>query len=514
VLLISSRRIPGRKTPYPTVVKHFGSAQDSIKVNELKMAAKAYMEASCALEVNKGESEVLRIEGGHDIYSCEVKRVGFDHIYGELFKSIFHDIGLKTKGINILKELVVMRIAKPKSKHYTASISEQFGYHLKIDSIYKLMDRINDKVIKKIKDVAYRNSKCLLRDFGQEVEVLFYDLTTIYFETNNANELREFGFSKDGKHQHVQIMLAMIVSKYGMPVGYEIFQGNTYEGHTLLPTIKSLQELYKIKRFIVVADSGLISKLNIAGLVAAGLEYVIGARIKNSSQAIQNIVFEQDGYSDINNDLRAKVHNLSKHDKLIMYHSTKRSVKDKHDRQSAIEKIKQYVGKTPKGKLRGVLRKSFVVLDKESSIEIDKDKLKAAEKFDGYFALQTNIEGYTAEEIFAQYHGLWQIEQTFRITKSNLRIRPVFHYTPKRIKAHFAICYIALVLIRTLEFRIKQHNCYISTEELHKLLDKVMLVNISLNQGSKYYIYIDLPPKLKLIYKSIKVKDPPRFGKT
>ena len=159
-----------------------------------------------------------------------------------------------------------------------------------------------------------------------------------------------------------------------------------------------------------------------------------------------------------NEDIKYKMHKLNKTttDKLIIYSSVKWAKKDAYDRNSAVEKIKKHVGCSVKNKLAGVLRKSYVNLTEDSCINIDEDKLKEAAKFDGYFAIQTNISNCDPEEILANYRGLYQIEQTFRISKYNLKIRPVFHDSPHRVKAHFAICYVALILLRTIEFKTKQ----------------------------------------------------------
>lgn len=146
------------------------------------------------------------------------------------------------------------------------------------------MDRINEQIINNIKHISYQNTKSLLANSNQTLEVLFYDITTIYFEVNTEDDLRNKGFSKDGKHQHVQIILAIIVSHDRLPISYEIFQGNTYEGSTLISTVTELQKKYNIKRVILVADSGLINLKNIEALNEMNWEYIIGAYIKNSAK--------------------------------------------------------------------------------------------------------------------------------------------------------------------------------------------------------------------------------------
>ena len=516
MLLIASERVPGGQ-PYPRIIKHFGVVKTEQELSNLKIIAQQYLDSIIAKNDNvipatiPTEPKILTIRASKDITSCSCEVIGFKDLYGKLFKKIFIDTGLHNISNTMLGELAVMRIIKPKSKLYTANISNNFGYALNVDRIYKFMDRITDEVISNIKTISYQNTKKLLSDDEQQLEVLFYDLTTIYFEVNSQDELRDFGFSKDGKHQHVQIVLAIIVTTSGLPISYEIFQGNTYEGHTLIPTILELKKKYNINRIVLIADSGLINKANIAALNEAKLEYIIGARLKNSSKKLLESVFEEDGFVSLNKDIKYKICNFDKSvDQSIIYHSIKRAKKDAYDRELAVEKIKKHVGCSAKNKLAGVLRKPYVNITEDSYVNIDEDKLKEANKFDGYFAIQTNIAKCDPKDILDNYRGLYQIEQTFRISKYNLKIRPVFHYSPHRVKAHFAICYVALVLVRTLEFKTKQKDTYIPIEQLHELLLKVSTLKIASN-GKDFKLTTDFPKELKSIYKCFDIKEPAKF---
>ena len=315
-------------------------------------------------------------------------------------------------------------------------------------------------------------------------------------------------------------MLAMIVSHHGLPVAYETFEGNTYEGSTLIPTLEKLRKKYKISRVILVADSGLINKDNVDKIAATGLEYIIGARLKNSTKLVITEALKSEGYTSLTDNTKGKIYTLlnKKQEptghKVMLYYSESRARKDLHDRNRAIAKISKHIGDKAKNKLSGALRKSYVTLSEESSaIGIDEEKLKEAAKFDGYFAIQTNIADAKPVEILAHYSGLWQIEQTFRIAKYNLKIRPVFHYNPARIKAHFAICYIALVLIRTLELIMKRTKCYIPIEQLHELLWQVKEIDMTSNH-KRFSISSDFPEELISIYKCVKLRPPARFVAT
>jgi len=500
--VVTTERVIGKKHPQPRVIKSFGTAETEAEIQKLQSMAQDYLHTDHDLQQ-------LCISKESDITSCLCEISGFKNIYGKIFNSIFDSLKLSQSRQHMLADLVTMRIIEPVSKLRTSNICADYGMHLAIDSIYKLMDKLD---INHIKELVYKHSQQLLASNQQKLDVLFYDLTTIAFETNNQDDYRAFGFSKDGKHQHVQITLAIIATQEGLPISYEIFKGNTYEGHTLIPILTALRKTYSIERVVVVADSGLISKKNVDAIKAAGLEYVIGARVKNLNRAILKQVFDDpQGYRQLNEDMQAKFINLKEDsDRLLICHSAKRARKDAADREEAITKIQQHLGSSPKTKLTGKLRKPYVKLSNDSVIEIDHDKIAVCAKFDGYFAIQTNIQSQDPQLIVQQYRGLWQIEQTFRIAKHNLRIRPVFHYTLKRIDAHFAICYMALALVRSLEYIMHRKDCYIPLEQVHTLLRQVKTVSLTV-KSETFCITANWPKELVPIYYNLGVAQPKRF---
>ena len=518
VMLCVGERLPGKKNSITKMIKSFGSANDEEHLNRLLLEAESYKKH---LETTSKISKPLRINSDRDIHSCHSYNIGFSDIYGNVFSNIFKSIKLKEKALNKLKDLVVMRIANPSSKLKTAALSTEYGFNLKVDTIYKLMDLVTTQVITETKKIIYEHTKSLLSKEKQTVDILFYDLTTIYFETNVQNDLRDFGFSKDGKHQHVQIVLAIIVTKEGLPIDYEEFPGNTYEGHTLLPVLNKIKERYCIDKAVLVADAALMNKINLQELDKCGIEYIIAARLKNANKEVKKIVFDLDNYQTIssttnveegiNERICTKTINCDEGDSIIAYHSTKRARKDAYDREQDLEKIKKHLNSTAKSKLTGSLKKSYVKIHKDCKIEIDLEKLKLEEQYDGFFGLRTNIKNANPSEILTHYRGLWQVEQTFRITKSNLEIRPVFHYTPRRIRAHFLICYIALTLIRHVEFTLKINNIDLSTDQLLMLLNRMRKIQLVNSDKHLFELLEDPPKELIPIYQVLKIKPHKKF---
>jgi transposase len=434
IMLVAGERIAGKKHPIPKTIRNFGSARNKKAIALLIKQAEEY---KANLEVTSPKVKTLRLSSDLDIKSCLSYNTGFADVYGLMFDSVFNKINLKPILIKQLRDLVVMRIASPASKLKTSKLSTEYGMPSQVDSIYKLMDQLTVPVIEDIKKITYEHTTQLIAEEKKTIDVLFYDLTTIYFETSTQDELRDFGFSKDGKHQHVQIMLAVTVTTDGLPIDYKTFSGNAYEGHTLIPTLNDIKEHYNIGKVVLVADAALMNKINLQELDASGMQYIIAARIKNTSKDIKEQFLDINSYESIsettNEDgrtetLKAKIIDNAD-DFLVAYHSTKRARKDEHDREKNLEKIKKYVQSTAKSKLTGALRKPYVSISKSCKIEIDQQKLDLEKQYDGFFGLRTNIKNTTPLELLSSYRGLWQVEETFRIAKSSLEIRPVFHYS-------------------------------------------------------------------------------------
>lgn len=529
VLLMESERAPGKKHPFSRVVKNFGACYSPEEIAQKRQEAERYKAGLLSKNISK---KPLTIKSGSDIRAAKSVNIGFTNVYGSMFTKLFHNIGLSASQLKKLHDLVCMRIAMPASKRRTAHCSQDFSCNLKQEAIYKFMDLLTEPIIEKIQQIIFNNTQEIVAATGKEVDVLCYDLTTIYFENNTQDALRNFGFSKDGKHMHVQITMALVVTKEGLPIGYELFPGNSYEGHTLIPCLESMRKKYQIRRVILVADAALMNNINLKTLDEKGFEYVISARIKNSKADIKNKILTEEKYvllgkrpSTITGHLAAestaeepediiKAQVIKVEDggyNLISYFSTARARKDAYDRNKNLEKIVKYLDSSAKSKLTGALKKSYVKMTRGSKIEIDPIKLAKDELFDGYFGLCTNIQDPRPEELLSYYRGLWQVEQAFRISKHNLAIRPVYHYSERRIRAHFIICYIALALIRFTEFKLKTAKAHMPTEQLHRLLNQVKLINITTADGELYQLLEDLPDNAVEIYKTLHLKLPKRF---
>lgn len=273
---------------------------------------------------------------------------------------------------------------------------------------------------------------------------MFYDVTTLYFETFMEDELRKNGFSKDNKSQQPQILIALMVTKEGFPIAYEIFSGNTFEGHTIIPVIKAFVDRNKIKEFTVIADAAMISVENIRQLLLNDINYIVGARMGSLSAdvlaSIDKRIDRLDGTS-----IRIK----TELGYLICSYSSVRYRKDLYEMNKQIEKAKQVIESPSK------TRKTKFTKTGKQQLELNEELIEKTKKLLGIKGYYTNLEETIADNrtIIERYHELYRIEQAFRVSKSDLQTRPVFHFKEEPIKLHILICFMALVISKHIEIK-------------------------------------------------------------
>jgi len=266
------------------VIETIGSSKDKSKIDFL--LRRAYKRIS---EIHGQEELPLLTKNDKIILnflknstSLKVRVTGPSDILGKIFDSI----GFNKIDDKLFRLLVIARLVHPVSKLKTIDYLERYN-SIEIDKnqIYRFLDKLNKQYKAELETIAYLHTAKLLKG---EISVVFYDITTLYFEASDEDELRKLGFSKDGKAQNPQILLGLMVGRNGYPIGYDIFEGNKFEGKTLLPTLEKYEKRFKLNKPIVIADSGLLSRENIEKLVGKGYQYILGARIKNQTRSVKN----------------------------------------------------------------------------------------------------------------------------------------------------------------------------------------------------------------------------------
>lgn len=435
--------------------------------------------------------------------------VGIHDVYGELYRELGFDTVIPARKGTIkdkLFHIVMARIANPKSKMATVNdLEENFGINISLPSVYRMMDAIDEKAENNIQKKAWQSVNTL---FSYPVNVVFYDCTTLYFESYTEDELKDYGYSKDLKFNQVQILLAVLVTDSGLPIGYEVYNGSTYEGHTLKDAVERLEKQYKIKDVTFVADSAMLSRKNVELIEDMGKHYILGARLKNLPEDIKEKILEKDTFIPVDKEGYLVKEIPYKNKRLIVTFSPACAKKDAHDRQRAIEKL---LTKIEKGNIKQFMTnygyKRFVKIKTPTEIELDREKIEEDSKWDGIHGIITNNHTLTPLEIVEHYHRLYQVEDTFRITKHDLKVRPVFHWTPKRIRAHIAICFMALTLIRHLQYRMKILGKPLSSEKIRQALISAQLSIVrDIKTDHLYGIPSATKSEVKELYKAVGVK--------
>lgn len=364
--------------------------------------------------------------------------VGTRHTFArEVLHALLSRFGFTALGNALLHDLVIMRIVEPASKlRSVALIEEYFGIVHRRLFFYQSL-----KTYLSCKDAAERAAITIARaEFAFDFSIVFYDVTTLYFETFRSDELRKPGFSKDNKSQQPQIMLAIVVSKEGFPVSYDIFPGNTFEGHTMIPVLQALQKKHGVKTLTVVADAAMISAANIEELRRYGLHYIVGARMGSLDLSpISEELGKRDG---------ATVRRDTKLGTLVCHFSAKRYAHDKQEMEKHLARAKELVrtpGKVKRAKFLKAKGASYAVNDEL----LLKTKLRLGIK--GYY---TNLDDdWSDVTIVERYRDLWRIEQAFRVEKGDLATRPIFHFKEDPIRAHMLICFMALAVSKYMEIK-------------------------------------------------------------
>lgn len=448
------------------VLKTIGSSADAAKVDRLfedgKQWIKNYTGATELDFTNYRHHTELVLQGLEEI-----------SVYGPelLLGKLFDQIGFNQIKDDLFRQLVLARLCHPSSKLRTSDYLSKYQ-HIDVDVqvIYRYMDKLHKHQKSYVQQISYQHT---LEVLGGKISVVFYDVTTLYFEIDNEDVLRKTGFSKEGKHQNPQIVLGLLVSKDGYPLAYDIFEGSKFEGHTMLPVLDNFKEKYKLDQLVVVADSGLLSSKNITKLQSKGYEFILGARIKNEKKAIKEEILSlklENGESKV-----IKKDNL----RLIISYSDARAKKDKYNREKGFKRLEKQIktGKLTKSNINNRGYNKYLILSGKLEVTIDKNKFEEDAKWDGLKGYITNAK-LRKDEILENYSHLWKIEKAFRVAKTDLKIRPIYHRVQRRIESHICIAFVAYKIYKELERQLKEKKSSLSPEKAIEIAKTIYAVRV------------------------------------
>ncbi len=459
------------------IVKHLGSAATLEDVDKLKKQARQFIE-----DYSSQASLFPALKSGAYAYLEQYECVGFYYrLFYDTIQRLIAQIGFEELTSNLFKDLVTIRILEPASKLRSIELIDMyFGIQHRRQNYYKEAKKwisLKNQVLEKVNDFAQK-------EYGFDYSLLFYDVTTLYFETFQGDDLRKTGFSKDSKSQQPQILVGLMVSKEGFPVAFDIFPGNTFEGHTILPVVKAFIQKNKVKQFTVVADAAMISADNIKELKAQSIHYIVGARLGNLPQRI----FEQiEAKIERENGKTIRLHTDKGY--LICSFSNTRYRKDKYEMEKQILKAQNII-KSPSKNTKA----KFVKAHNEA-LKLNEELIQKTTKLLGIKGYYTDLseKELPTNKVIERYHELYRVEQAFRVAKSDLETRPVFHFKEEPIKLHLLICFLALVISKHIEIKtgisIRRFNTEVKkvadARMNNKLIGKEVIVKGKITQTAE-----------------------------
>lgn len=425
-----------------TIVRHVGSAHTDDELTVLLQEAEILREQLCiqpSLFAKAQQKPILHAE--HLILGAITHQFALNFL-----RNCFRSCELGFLHI-LYQDLALMRIIEPSSKLRTLELLERY---FRLSYSRRTLCRLLPKLIDRKNDIEEAAYKVACTHFDQAFALVLYDVTTLYFETHEPDDnLRARGFSKDDKSKQPQVVVGLLVTPKGFPLRHEVYKGNTFEGHTMLEIVDEFRKRHKEAKPIIVADAAMLSQENMTLLEEKGYQYIVGARLANTGSSfidtISSTLIRRDGSS-----IRLPYPNRPY--SVICAYSEKREKKDRRELEKQLTRASELIARKELGK-----RAKFVKKTKEHKdvLELNEELKIKAERLLGVKGYVTNIapEDLSNDQVIGYYHELWNVEQAFRMSKTDLKTRPIFHYTHEAIKAHILLCFMALMVGKFLEIK-------------------------------------------------------------
>ena len=438
-----------------------------------------------ALEVGEDALKLL----GNIPLSSIYHELGMHHFFNNRQRSLKMDYSLN----DVMQLLVYTRLLSPGSKRHSFAQKDKLAGTYRCDAydVYRALDYF-DRFHKEL--LLHLHEQVTAR-YQRQTNVVFYDVTNFYFEIDQEDDLRKKGMCKHNTRKPL-VQMGLLLDEEAIPITYQLFEGNIHDSQTLMPVLQETRQAYGLGRIITVADKGINSGDNIAFLMVKGDGFIFSQKIRGADRELQAYVLDRTGYratrgavkhSDAFMDAQDEntspvfymksrlypqtfwvTHHDDKKRKIpldvrqIVCYNDLYAQRQKHKRAEVLDKAEKIIAhpraynkKDVKGALRYIKDIEYDPLTGEC-IEtkkkpyLDLDKIKEDEKYDGYYVIITSEMDMPPLEVVKAYHGLWEIEHSFRITKTDLETRPVEVSLEQRIRAHFLTCYVALLILRLL----------------------------------------------------------------
>lgn len=458
---------------YDDPIAHFRAVVEEMnrKVAEQKEPIVLRLNPEQALSENPGHRKNL----GYAALSLIYHQLGLHHFFYNQSRAFRAEFNTN----NIMKLLIFSRILAPASKKKTHENKDRYfeNTDFSLDDVYRCLTQV---VTFKDRLQGHLHRQ-LQQQCGRSTELVYYDVTNYYFETDRQDEMRRKGVSKEHRPDPI-VQMGLLMDTQGIPILYELFPGNTNDCETLMPLWDKVKKEYQVGRTIIVADKGLNTADNVAFIRARGDGYVYSQSVRGANRELKDYVLDPDGYRHISEDYRIKSRLYPREiavsnakggrtkvridEKQVVFYSADYDRRAKAEREAVLSKARDLVSNpsrynkaTSYGAAKYIKNlvfdpKTGEILTTKQKPVFDESKWCEEEKFDGYYAIVTSEWKKSDEEIVETYRGLWRIEEAFKVTKSDLQTRPVYLSRQDHIQAHFLICFVALVIARLLALRL------------------------------------------------------------
>lgn len=516
------------------IVKSYGNleeleAKDPNILQKLKDEAKNMTKNQVNITLNLNSSnDDMEVDQNYGYFFLE--RLYEDLEISNFFKNKMNNRKYVFDMDQVFKLLLYSRILNPASKKATVEQQSQFfePFDVTLDSVYESLSLMNE-----VKgDLQLHLHRKITETQSRDTSLIFFDVTNYYFETEIENELKKVGVSKEKKRTPI-VQMSLAIDQEGLPVGYELFSGNTHDSTMLIPSMMDMKERYKMGRVILTADKALNSGKNLAFLVNNGDGYIVSQKVRGSSRAFVNKILEDDGY--IYNDSKTfKIKSFLRErstkdengndvllkEKVVAFWSEDFDSREKHKRELLEDKINEYLTNPSKYKasnrhgIKKYLKEIEVdtitgeVEDKKTILKFEQDKYERDVALDGYYALVTSEIDMPDSDIIGRYRGLWRIEDSFRVLKSDLEGRPVYVRREDRIEGHFLLCFVALLMTRLLENKLCHKYSIRKIQEALKnaTCRKITSGIYSLNKQDDVFRTLENVYDVSLNYKNVRIE--------
>lgn len=440
-----------------TVHKHIGSYSTEREKTRLIFEANLFIRDHDNLQQNLWEQE-------ESFSPTDVKITSSKPLFlYRLLSGVYDQLGLNSLCDDLIKDLILARIYQPVSKRETVDILiDAFGKEYSLKTVYRHLKNAIDKGLKeKFQQALITFAREQLHD---SLRLVFYDVTTLAFDSQAKKGLKDFGFSKDHRFHDVQIIVGLVVNNQGFPLYFDVFNGKTFEGKTFIAVVENIRNLLKNPDLIVIADAAMISRINIEELDTRGIGFIVGARLRNLPVGLQDQISKE----ILGHNLKTTIVSYLNH-RLICQYQSNRAVKDKLDREKQIERANKVISNP--AQMHGRFR---FVESVNGKYTLNNSLIEKAQKLEGVKGYLTNTD-LDENTVIERYHDLWRIEKSFRITKSDLEARPVFLQLDKTITCHLIVVFAGLAISRYLEIKTSM-----SIHHIVKVAQKVLTHKITI----------------------------------